>query len=247
MNIDLKGKVALVTGSGRGIGKATALMLAECGADVVVNDLKHGDGEEAAASAIRALGRKAVVVAADVAERTQVQALFDQAADTKGGVDILVNNAGIARSNTMADISMEDWQAVLEVNLTGVFNTCQLFTPPMMERGWGRIINISSIAGRRGSLFGDVHYSSAKAGVIGFTKCLARIAAPRGVTVNAVAPGIARTEILSEEHHQASLGRIPMGRAAMPEEIASVILFFASSLASYVTGTVLDVNGGSYM
>ena len=116
-----------------------------------------------------------------------------------------------------------------------------------MKRGWGRVINISSIAGRRGSLFGDVHYSAAKAGVIGFSKCLAQIAAPRGVMVNTVAPGIAKTEILSKEHHQASLSRIPLGRAARPEEIASAIIFFASSLASYITGVVLDVNGGSYM
>ena len=244
---DLDGRVALITGSGRGIGRATALMLAEYGADIVINDLQAGRHEEEAAAAVRALGRRAAVIPADVSSRPQVESLYGEAVAALGRVDILVNNAGIARSKTMADISEEDWRAVLDVNLTGVFNTCQVFTPAMMERGWGRVVNISSIAGRRGSLFGDVHYSSAKAGVIGFTKCLARIAAPRGVTVNAVAPGIAKTEILSEEHHQASLSRIPMGRAALPEEIASTVLFFASSLSSYVTGTVLDVNGGSYM
>jgi len=164
-----------------------------------------------------------------------------------GHVDILVNNAGIARQNTMANISEEDWDAVIDVNLKGVFNTCKRFVPPMQERGWGRVINLSSIAGRRGSMFGDVHYSSAKAGVIGFTKCLAKICGPQGVTVNAVAPGIVKTQILSEEHEQASQAFIPLGRTASPEEIASVILFFASDMSSYVTGTVLDVNGGSYM
>jgi len=164
-----------------------------------------------------------------------------------GKVDILVNDAGIALSNTMKDISEADWDAVIDVNLKGVFNMCKLFTQQMMDRKWGRIINISSIAGRRGSLFGDVHYSSAKAGVIGFTKCLARIAGPCNVTVNAVAPGIAKTKILSEAHEQASLSMIPLGRTAEPREIASVILFLLLPWLIMLPGTVLDVNGGSYM
>ncbi len=188
-----------------------------------------------------------MVVEADVTDRKSVEMMVRRALDRLGKIDILVNNAGIALSNTMMDISVEDWHRVLNVNLTGVFHTCQVICPHMMERRSGRIINVSSIAGRRGSIFGDVHYSSAKAGVIGFTKCLARIMAPYNVTVNAIAPGIVKTAILSEEHHQASLPHIPMGRAGEPAEIASVILFYASELSTYVTGTVLDVNGGSYM
>jgi 3-oxoacyl-[acyl-carrier protein] reductase len=222
-------------------------MFARYGADVIINDIELGHEVEAMSSEIQQYGRRSVIFQADISNRRQVEEMYEKSMDGMGKVDILINNAGIARSKTMADISMDDWQTVIDVNMTGIFNTCQIFTPAMMERRWGRVVNISSIAGRRGSLFGDVHYSGAKAGVIGFTKCLARITSPYGVTANVVAPGIAKTGILSEEHHSASLGRIPMGRAAEPEEIASVILFFSSSLASYVSGAVLDVNGGSYM
>jgi len=245
--LGIEGKIALITGSGRGIGREAALMLAEFGADIIINDLKHSDVEENLADKIRSLGRKSIVLPCNVADNNEVEKMYEDAMYHFGRVDILVNNAGIARSNPMEKITLDDWNAVLDVNLTGVFNTCKIFTPQMKEHRWGRIINISSIAGRRGSQFGDVHYSSAKAGVIGFTKCLAQTIAKNGINVNAIAPGIAKTEILSEEHHQASLLKIPLGRAAEPREIASVILFYASSLSDYVTGTVLDVNGGSYM
>lgn len=240
-------KVALITGAGRGIGRETALLLAKNGAHIIINDLKHSEQEEEVASQVRAIGRKAAVYACNIADYDAVRAMYEASMAEFGRVDILINNAGIALSNPMEKISLEDWQTVIDVNLTGVFNTCKLFTPQMQLNGWGRIINISSIAGRRGSQFGDVHYSAAKAGVIGFTKCLAQSVGKFGVTVNAVAPGIAMTQILSDEHHQASLSKIVLGRAAKPEEIASVILFYASTLSSYVTGTVLDVNGGSYM
>lgn len=245
--LNLTGRNALITGSARGIGRAAALLLAQHGAGIIVNDLEQTQEGTRTVAQIQAMGGRAVFIAADVADSASVARLYEQAAQSMGHVDILVNNAGIARQNTMANISEEDWDAVIDVNLKGVFNTCKRFVPPMQERGWGRVINLSSIAGRRGSMFGDVHYSSAKAGVIGFTKCLAKTCGPQGVTVNAVAPGIVKTQILSEEHEQASQAFIPLGRTASPEEIASVILFFASDMSSYVTGTVLDVNGGSYM
>lgn len=245
--LDLTGRNALITGSARGIGRATALLLAQHGAGIIVNDLKETPEGAQTVAQIEAMGGRAVFIAADVADSASAARLYEKALESMGHVDILVNNAGIARQNTMANISEEDWDAVIDVNLKGVFNTCKRFVPPMQERGWGRVINLSSIAGRRGSMFGDVHYSSAKAGVIGFTKCLAKICGLQGVTVNAVAPGIVKTQILSEEHEQASQAFIPLGRTAVPEEIASVILFFASDMSSYVTGTVLDVNGGSYM
>ncbi len=243
----LEGKVALVTGGARGIGSAAAVMLAEHGADIVVADLQETEDARATMKKIEDTGRRGLFLTADVSGSASVAAMYQAAREHFGKVDILVNNAGIARSNTMADISQEDWDAVIDVNLKGVFNTCKLIAPDMMDRGWGRIINISSIAGRRGSLFGDVHYSSAKAGVIGFTKCLARICGPGSVTVNAIAPGIVKTQILSQEHEAVSQSMIPLGRTAVPEEIASVILFFACGMSDYVTGTVLDVNGGSYM
>lgn len=245
--LDLNGKVALITGSARGIGKATALMLASYGADIIVNDRAESSESESTTGEVRSKGVKAEFIAADVTDFAAVKRLYDESIRLFGKVDILVNNAGIALSNTMMNISEEDWDKVIDVNLKGIFNTCKLFSPSMMERNWGRIINISSIAGRRGSIFGDVHYSSAKAGVIGFTKCLAKICGPHNVTVNAIAPGIVKTQILSEEHEAASIASIPLGRTAVPDEIASVILFYASAMSDYVTGTVLDVNGGSYM
>jgi 3-oxoacyl-[acyl-carrier protein] reductase len=243
----LEGKTAFITGGRRGIGRAIALAFAKDGADIVVCDMVLDASAEQTVRDIEALGRKAVTARADVSNRADVDAAVAKALDAFGRIDILVNNAGIALTNTMMDIPERDWDAVIDVNLKGLFNTCQATAPHMMERKTGRVINISSIAGRRGSLFGDVHYSSAKAGVIGFTKCMARIVAPYGITVNAIAPGIVTTDILSAEHESASMPLIPMGRSGSPQDIAGVALFFASSLSDYVTGTVLDVNGGSYM
>ena len=190
--LNLTGRNALITGSARGIGRAAALMLAQHGAGIIVNDLNETPEAARTVAQIEAMGGQAVFIAADVADSASAAHLYEKAMESMGHVDILVNNAGIARQNTMANISEEDWDAVIDVNLKGVFNTCKRFVPPMQARGWGRVINLSSIAGRRGSMFGDVHYSSAKAGVIGFTKCLAKICGPQGVTVNAVAPGIVK-------------------------------------------------------
>jgi len=243
----LEGKTAFITGARRGIGRAMALTFAEQGADIVVCDLTTDETAQQTVRDIEALGRRALAVKANVSIRADVDAAVEKALGAFGRIDILVNDAGIALTNTMMDIPEADWDAVIAVNLKGVFNTCQATARHMMDRKTGRVINISSIAGRRGSLFGDVHYSAAKAGVIGFTKCMARIMAPYGVTVNAIAPGIVTTDILSAEHEAASMPLIPLGRAGRPQDIADAALFFASKLSDYVTGTVLDVNGGSYM
>jgi 3-oxoacyl-[acyl-carrier protein] reductase len=243
----LEGKRAFITGGRRGIGRAIALAFAREGADIAICDLVVDDAAKDAVKAVEALGRRAIAVQADVALRPQVDRAVAEALAALGELDIVVNNAGIALSNTMMDIPEADWDAVIDVNLKGLFNVSQATTARMMERRTGRVINISSIAGRRGSIFGDVHYSSAKAGVIGFTKCMARVVAPYGITVNAIAPGIVSTDILSAEHEAASLPMIPLGRTGKPDDIANVALFFASPLSDYVTGTVLDVNGGSYM
>lgn len=245
--LDLTGKIAIVTGGARGIGAATAILLAKHGASVAIFDIRETEEAKKTMAEIEKAGQKVIFVPVDISDYSAVSATLKTVEDKLGAPDILVNNAGIARSNTMVNISEEDWDAVIDVNLKGVYNTCKTFVPGMMERGSGRIVNISSIAGRRGSIFGDVHYSSAKAGVIGFTKCLARIAGPHNVLCNAVAPGIVKTDILSEEHEQQSQANIPLGRTAVASEIASVILFLCSPMSSYVTGMVIDVNGGSYM
>ncbi len=250
--IGLDGKVVLITGASRGIGRETAMSMARAGAGAVVVNYKGRLAEaEAAASEIRDAGAATMLAQADVADRAQVEKAVSKALERFGRIDILVNNAGISLSNPMENLTEADWDAVMDVNLKGVFNFCQLVVPGMKRQRWGRIINLSSIAGRRGSLFGDVHYSAAKAGVIGFTMTLARSLAPYGITVNAIAPGIVVTDLLAEslnpEHLEVASKNIPMGRAGTPADVASVCLFYASSLADYVTGTTLDVNGGGFM
>lgn len=245
--MDLRGKTAIITGGARGIGAATAILLARHGADIAIFDLRKTEEAEKVVSAVRGEGRRCRFVPVDVANYKAVQDTKEIVENELGAPDILINNAGIALSNTMVNIPEEDWDTVIDVNLKGVYNTCKTFVPGMMDRRYGRVINVSSIAGRRGSIFGDVHYSSAKAGVIGFTKCLARITGPQNVLCNAVAPGIVKTDILSAVHEQQSQANIPLGRTATATEIAAVMLFLCAPMSSYVTGTVIDVNGGSYM
>lgn len=250
--LGLDGKVVLITGAGRGIGRSTALAMAKAGAAaVVVNFKEHQSAAQSTCAEVESAGAQAVPAQADVTRREEVYRMVMEAIKQFGRIDILVNNAGISRSNPLEKISEEDWDAVMDTNLKGLFNCCQLVAPEMVRQRWGRIINISSIAGRRGSLFGDVHYSAAKAGVIGFSMTLARRLAPFEVTVNTVAPGIVVTDLLAEsldrEHLTVALRNIPLGRAAEPEDVASACLFFASNLANYITGTTLDVNGGAFM
>ncbi|SDM96676.1 3-oxoacyl-[acyl-carrier-protein] reductase [Paenibacillus sp. yr247] len=245
----LTGKVALVTGASRGIGRAIALHLAEHGADVAVNYA----GSEAAASevvkAIEAMGRKAVKLRADVSSYQAADDLVKQTIEIFGKIDILVNNAGITRDNLIMRMKEEEFDQVIATNLKGVFNCVKAVTRPMMKQRFGRIINISSVVGVLGNP-GQANYVAAKAGVIGLTKATAKELSSRGITVNAVAPGFIETDMtdkLSAEMREHMLKQIPLERLGQPEEIAKVVRFLASEDASYMTGQTLHVDGGMYM
>ncbi|MBR1552504.1 MAG: 3-oxoacyl-[Schwartzia sp.] len=245
----LDGKCALVTGASRGIGRAIALRLAAEGAKVALNFA----GNEAAANAVReeieAAGGEAILVKADVANEAAVQEMVQKTADAFGRIDILVNNAGITRDGLLARMKEEDWDAVLSTNLKGVFLTTKAVTKLMMKQRAGRIVNMASVVGITGNA-GQANYSAAKAGVIGFTKTIAKELASRGITANAVAPGFIDTDmtsVLSDKAKEAALSGIPLGRMGTPEDIADAVLFLVSDSASYITGQVLHVDGGMVM
>ena len=243
-------KIALVTGAARGIGRAIALDLAGHGADIAVNYRSRQDAAEDAAEEIRAMGRQALLVKADVGDETQVEAMVHRIAGELGGIDILVNNAAIHRGGRVQKIPLEDWDLVMNAALKGAFHCCRHTIPMMLHQGWGRIINISSIAGVRGSP-GDTAYGSAKAGLIGFTKSLAKEVAKKGITANAVVPGFLKTDMTAplfntEERLKSEMERIPMGRPGEPREIAEVVSFLAFK-GSYITGAVIMVDGGMGM
>ena len=241
--MDLSGKVAIVTGSARGIGREIALRLAEAGATVVVSDVADAGP---VAEEIRKLGRKSLAVAADVTSTSDVAGLMEKVIAEYGRVDILVNNAGIARDQLLMRMSDEDWEAVLNVNLKSVFLCTRAVLRPMVKQRWGRIISISSIVGIVGNP-GQANYASSKAGVIGFTKTMAREVGSRGITVNAIAPGfiVSRmTDQLSEEQKGEMLKRIPLGFLGTPRDVAEAVAFLASEEARYITGQVLGVDGG---
>ncbi|WP_038367031.1 SDR family NAD(P)-dependent oxidoreductase [Bosea sp. UNC402CLCol] len=246
---DLSGKIAVVTGAGRGLGKAIADVLAGRGAHVVVNDLTLELAEEAAASA-RARGESASAIAFDVADPNQVEIAFRRIRGDHGRVDILINNAGIGDFVSFPEITPEKWDRMLNIHLKGSFNCCQAVLAGMKEQKYGKIVNISSVAGKRGDFIGNAHYTAAKAGIIGLTKSLALYAAPFGINVNAIAPGLVATELsdeMSSEMKATTISRIPAGRLGRPEEIARATAFLVSDDASYVFGETLSVNGGSYM
>ncbi|MBK6552525.1 MAG: 3-oxoacyl-ACP reductase FabG [Rhodocyclaceae bacterium] len=236
-------RVAIVTGAAQGIGAAVAAAYVKEGARVVIADL---DGAAAAATA-KQLGNAAIGVACNVGERASVDAMVTEAVARLGHVDILVNNAGITRTAMLHKMTMEQWQAVVNVHLTGTFNCTQAVVGGMMERRWGRIINVTSAAGLVGTI-GQVNYSAAKAGILGFTKSCARELARHGIVVNAIAPGAATpmTEVIrtDDRFKEKYLERIPMGRWAEPEEVTPAFVFFASPGASYVTGQILSADGG---
>jgi 3-oxoacyl-[acyl-carrier protein] reductase len=242
--MDLSGKVALVTGSGRGIGKAVAQRLSEAGAIIVINDVS--DAAEATAQEIQASGKQSLFVKGNISLSADVNQMMDKITSTFGRLDILVNNAGISRDQLTVRMTDEEWDAVLNVNLKGVFFCTRSALKLMMKQRWGRIINISSIVGITGNP-GQVNYSAAKAGIIGITRTVAREMASRQITVNAIAPGFIETEMtqklpdkVKEEYNK----RIPVGYFGSPRDVAEAVAFFASEEARYITGQVLCVDGG---
>jgi len=247
--MSLQGKIALVTGASRGIGRAIAIGLAEAGADVAIN---YAGNEQAAletAEAVRAQGRQAITIKADVGDAEQVESMVKQVLEHFGRLDILVNNAGITRDNLLMRMKEEEFDQVINTNLKGVFNCMKAVTRPMMKQRSGRIINISSVVGAVGNP-GQTNYVAAKAGVIGMTKSAAKELASRGITVNCVAPGFITTEmtdVLSEETKEQLLKSIPLGRLGQPEDIARIVRVLASDDAAYMTGQTLHVDGGMYM
>jgi len=250
-DFSVAGKVALVTGAARGIGKATALALARHGADVAVNYLSQQEKAEAVAAAICAMGRRAAVVQGDVSKEGDVKRLVREAVEAVGPIDILVNNAGIASSCWLHEMSLVEWQRTIDVDLTSVFLVTREILPSMMERRKGRIINISSVSAQNFKLvMGLVHYCAAKGGVISFTRALAHEVAPYGITVNSIAPGTTLTEISahrSPEWRQRRNAEVPLGRAAQSEEIAMSVVLLASAAGGFYTGQVLCPNGGESM
>ncbi len=242
--MDLSDKVALVTGSGRGIGRAIALKLAEVGATVVVNDINGA--AQGVADEIRAMGHQSLAILGDVSSSEDVTRLVETAVSTFGKVDILVNNAGISRDQLLIRMSDEDWDRVININLKSVFLCTRAALIHMLKQRWGRIISISSIVGLVGNP-GQANYASAKAGIIGFTRTIAKEVASRSITVNAIAPGFIDTEMtqrLSENKRQELLKRIPLGYLGSPQDVAEVVAFLASEEARYITGQVLGVDGG---
>jgi len=245
-NIDLTGKTAIVTGASQGIGLAAASTLHGAGANVVMNYFEDGQGinQSRAEAAVADLGARALAVAADVRQPEQLQSMVARTVDVFGTLDMLVNNAGILRDKSFKKMSTEDWQAVIDTNLTGVFHSCKAAVESLSENG--SIVNVSSLSAATG-FFGQANYASAKAGVITFTKVLSKELARKNIRVNAVAPGVVNTEMgksIPEENRQAMRSQIPLGRFAEPAEIADVILFLCSDLSSYVTGQTIHVNGG---
>jgi 3-oxoacyl-[acyl-carrier protein] reductase len=239
-------RTALVTGSSRGIGRAIALELAASGHRVVVTCLKETSRAEEVAEQIRAGGGEALAVGADVTKNEQVRELADRVEKEFGGVDVLVNNAGIIKDSLFAFLREEDWDRVLDTDLKGAFRVTKALLRGMLHKNWGRIINIVSVSGIAGHP-GQANYSAAKGGLIAMTKALALELATRGITANAVAPGLIDTEIiahLKEDARKEFLGRIPMARFGTPEDIAAVVSFLASDRASYITGQVWRVDGG---
>lgn len=248
---ELNGRTALVTGASRGMGLAIAKALRARAATVVVNDL--GPGLDDAVEQLRAQPGDGDVhaVAADVVNRDQVHDMVDQVVATAGSVDILVNNAGVLRPTRVVDIPEDEWDFVVGVNLKGTFLCSQAAVPVMQRAGWGRIVNLSSTAGKNISTVGGAHYTAAKAGVLGFTRHLAKEVAGDGITVNAVCPGLIDTDMvratIDQDEQDAYARSFPIQRLGRPEEVADLIAFLASDRAAYITGASVDINGGDLM
>lgn len=246
---ELSGKIAVVTGGSRGIGKAIALELAENGANVVINYSKDSKGAQEVAENIRNKGIDCLTIKANVSSASEVENMVETIIERYGRIDILVNNAGITRDSLLARMKEKDWDDVIDINLKGVYNCTKSVVKIMMKQRWGRVVNISSVVGITGNP-GQTNYSAAKAGIIGFTKSCARELASRGITVNAVAPGFIRTDMtdkLRNEIKKELESKIPVGRLGKPEDVAHTVLFLVSSKADYITGQVINVDGGMVM
>ena len=244
--MDLTDKVAIVTGSGRGIGKAIALRLAKAGATVVTNSISDPTSAEAVAAEIKAMNRNSLAVRGDVSMSEDVTKMVETAVSAFGKVDIMVNNAGITRDHLLMRLTDDDWDRVIAVNLRSVFLCTRAVLKYMTRQRWGRIINMASVVGIAGNA-GQANYAASKAGIIGFTKTVAKEVASRGITVNAIAPGFIDTQMtqhLDESWKQEILKRIPLGSLGTPQDIAEAAAFLASEEARYITGHVLNVDGG---
>jgi len=247
--MELEGKIAIVTGGTRGIGRAIALDLAANGADIAINYRKSVDLAKELAEIIRGMGRRALVIQADVSSFDDAQAMVEKVLNDFGQVDILINNAGMNWDGVVWKMSEEQWDRVISVDLKGTFNYTRAVTPIFREQGFGKIVNITSINGLRGK-FGQTNYSAAKAGVIGFTKACARELGRYSVNVNSVAPGLIETEMVKEAPQKVrdlALAEIVLGRLGLPDEVAYVVTFLCTDKARHITGQVIQVDGGQYI
>jgi len=245
----LKGKTAVVTGSGRGIGKAIALKLASLGANVVINDIPSSTDADATSEEIKAMGVGSIVVKGDVRNFADMEALVKATVDTFGSIDIVVNNAGITRDGLMLRMTEEDWDMVLDINLKGAFNCIKAAARPMMKQKSGAIVNIASVVGVMGNA-GQANYSASKAGLIGLTKTVAKEFAKKNIRCNAVAPGFIESDMtakLTDEVKESYFASIPLSKFGKTEDIADVVAFLSSDMSKYITGQVINVDGGLVM
>ena len=246
--MSLDDKVALVTGAGRGIGRAIAVTLAQDGADIIVNDM-DSDSAEQTAEMIHSIGRKTLVSGANIVERSEVETMFDAITNQFSRLDVLVNNAGITRDNLLVKMTEEEWDQVMAVNLKGVFNCTQFAAKMMVEQNAGKIVNVSSASGQMGNI-GQVNYATSKAGIIGMTKTLAKELARFNINVNAIAPGFIDTPMTSQVPDKVKnriKASIPLNRFGQPEDVAKAVKFLASEESDYITGQVIACNGGLYI
>ena len=247
--MNLSGKVALVTGASRGIGKACALYLAELGAKVAINYSRSSEQADQVVAQIKEMGGEAIAIRADVSKQAEVEIMVDETIKSLGGLDILINNAGVTKDTLLIRMKEEDWDQVLDINLKGAFLVTKAAAKYMMKKRQGKIINISSVIGVSGNA-GQANYAASKAGIIGFSKSIAKELAPRGILVNIIAPGFIdtdMTDVLNDQVKEAILSQIPLGRYGDPEDIAYLVGFLSSDQSQYITGQVIHVDGGMVM